>query len=136
LQLFLAKVLFAVCCLFEPLSWCNLLLKAAQGTLASSAAQHAELLSWLRVFDVCRIASLRSALCGRPMWVAAHTQPGEEDAVATVHTTLAKDWPSLLTVLAPAASGRCGEVAEVGRVLETSNLRVISSFHVISFSFS
>lgn len=29
-----------------------------------------------------RIASLRSALCGRPLWVAAHTQPGEEEAVA------------------------------------------------------
>lgn len=26
-----------------------------------------------------------------------------------------QDWPSLLTVLAPAASGRCGEVAEVSR---------------------
>lgn len=78
-----------------------------------ASAQHAELLPWLCVVAGCRIASLRSALCGRPMWVAALTQPGEEDAVGTVHTTLAKDWPSLLTVLAPAASGRCGEVAEV-----------------------
>ena len=38
----------------------------------------------------CRIASLRSALCGRPLWVAAHTQPGEEEAVAGVHSQVAK----------------------------------------------
>lgn len=30
-----------------------------------------------------------------------------------VFTFHLQDWPSLLTVLAPAASGRCGEVAEV-----------------------
>ncbi|WIA36478.1 hypothetical protein OEZ86_007778 [Tetradesmus obliquus] len=58
-----------------------------------------------------RIAALRQAVAGRPMWVAAHTAPGEEEAVGSCHVRLRGDWKGLLTVLVPRTPSRCREVA-------------------------
>lgn len=47
------------------------------------------------------------------MWVAAHTAPGEEEAVGSCHVRLRGDWKGLLTVLVPRTPSRCREVAAV-----------------------
>jgi hypothetical protein len=43
----------------------------------------------------------------RPLWLAAHTQPGEEDAVGAAHVGLAQAHPGLCTVILPADASRC-----------------------------
>lgn len=35
---------------------------------------------------------------------------GEEEEVANVHLTVAKDWPTLLTIIAPRHGSRCSEI--------------------------
>ena len=40
-------------------------------------------------------------MAGRPVWLAASTHPGEEDAILAVHRELAADHPGLLTIIAP-----------------------------------
>ena len=44
---------------------------------------------------------LHTALAGRPVWVAASTHPGEEAAIAALHTPLAARHPELLTIIVP-----------------------------------
>lgn len=60
-----------------------------------------------------RISSVRRALAGRPIWVAAYTAPGEEEAIAGVHVKLQAEWANLLTVIMPRTPARTSEVAEV-----------------------
>eukprot|EP00882_Tetradesmus_deserticola_P020521 GHRQ01022170.1.p2 GENE.GHRQ01022170.1~~GHRQ01022170.1.p2 ORF type:complete len:317 (+),score=91.28 GHRQ01022170.1:883-1833(+) len=60
-----------------------------------------------------RIAALRQAVAGRTIWVAAHTAPGEDEAVGSCHVRLRSDWKGLLTVLVPRTSSRCKQVAAV-----------------------
>lgn len=57
-----------------------------------------------------RIMSLKKAVAGRPVWVAASTHAGEEDAVGVVHKTLKKEWSGLLTFVVPRQPSRCAEV--------------------------
>jgi 3-deoxy-D-manno-octulosonic-acid transferase len=47
------------------------------------------------------IADLKRAIGGRPLWLAASTHPGEEEAVFAAHRTLKASFPSILTMLAP-----------------------------------
>ncbi len=47
------------------------------------------------------LASLKDAVSGRPLLLAASTHPGEEIVVARAHEILAKSLPSLLTIVAP-----------------------------------
>jgi 3-deoxy-D-manno-octulosonic-acid transferase len=47
------------------------------------------------------------------MWVAAHTAPGEDEAVGSCHVRLRSNWKGLLTVLVPRSASRCREVAAV-----------------------
>jgi len=51
--------------------------------------------------DEAELASLRAALAGRPVWLAASTHPGEEAVVAAAHHRLAMVRPGLLTIIAP-----------------------------------
>ncbi|MEM6489940.1 MAG: 3-deoxy-D-manno-octulosonic acid transferase, partial [Pseudomonadota bacterium] len=51
--------------------------------------------------DETERAALAARLAGRPVWLAASTHAGEEDAVLAAHRALAGRWPRLLTILAP-----------------------------------
>jgi hypothetical protein len=55
----------------------------------------------------------RAGFAGRPLWLAAQTVAGEEELVGQTHAALVKEWPALLTVVAPAAPGRCAEVRDL-----------------------
>lgn len=62
--------------------------------------------------DVLR--EIRQEINGRPVWLAASTHPGEEEAVFSAHRTLKQSFPSILTILAPRHPERGPEVRELG----------------------
>ena len=47
------------------------------------------------------LSTLKDQIGARPVWLAASTHPGEEDAVFEAHLTLKSKYPNLLTLLAP-----------------------------------
>jgi 3-deoxy-D-manno-octulosonic-acid transferase len=51
--------------------------------------------------DEEELARLAAPLVGRPLWLAASTHEGEEEAVADAHLALARAHPGLLTSIAP-----------------------------------
>jgi 3-deoxy-D-manno-octulosonic-acid transferase len=51
--------------------------------------------------DEAEVRRLRRIVAGRPVWLAASTHAGEEDAILAVHRELAADYPGLLTIIAP-----------------------------------
>ncbi|MBM3517954.1 MAG: 3-deoxy-D-manno-octulosonic acid transferase [Alphaproteobacteria bacterium] len=53
------------------------------------------------VADPLALATLITAIAGRPVWLAASTHPGEEAMVGAVHAALAPVFPGLLTVIVP-----------------------------------
>lgn len=57
------------------------------------------------------LEALRASVGGRPVWLAASTHPGEEEAVLAAHRTLSASFPRLLTLLAPRHPERGEEVA-------------------------
>ena len=61
--------------------------------------------------DEQALATMREAVGKRPVWLAASTHPGEEEAVAAAHATLAKRAPDLLTIIAPRHPERGSEIA-------------------------
>jgi 3-deoxy-D-manno-octulosonic-acid transferase len=63
---------------------------------------------------------------GRHVVVAASTHPGEEDILIEVHRTLARFFPSLLTIIVPRHPDR-GEA--IARVVEASGLRAALRSH-------
>jgi 3-deoxy-D-manno-octulosonic-acid transferase len=68
--------------------------------------------------DTAELERLRELLCGRPVWLAASTHPGEEAIVLAAHRALAEAHPGLLTIIAPRHPERGGRVAEeAGRSL-------------------
>jgi 3-deoxy-D-manno-octulosonic-acid transferase len=62
-------------------------------------------------YDAATLARLQDAVRGRPLWLAASTQPGEEALVAEAHRLLAERFPNLLTIVAPRHPARADEVA-------------------------
>jgi 3-deoxy-D-manno-octulosonic-acid transferase len=60
------------------------------------------------------LEKLRKEINGRPVWLAASTHPGEEEAVFSAHRTLKLSFPSLLTILAPRHPERGRAVRELG----------------------
>lgn len=68
--------------------------------------------------DEDELATLRSVLADRPVWLAASTHPGEEALVANVHVDLRKLLPDLLTIIVPRHPRRgadlAHELADVG----------------------
>ena len=71
-------------------------LKAAAGPLPANAAE---------------LAKLAQQAAGRPLWLAASTHEGEEQAAAAAHRTLKQRWPDLLTVIVPRHPARASAVA-------------------------
>lgn len=59
----------------------------------------------------------------RPLWLAAHTQHGEEEAIGAAHVGLAQLQPGLCTVILPAHGSRC--VAVAGMLQSKHQLRVL-----------
>ncbi|WP_407663984.1 3-deoxy-D-manno-octulosonic acid transferase [Microvirga alba] len=57
------------------------------------------------------VAHLSGLIAGRPVWLAASTHPGEENAIIAVHRALAQRHPHLLTIIAPRHPHRGPEVA-------------------------
>jgi len=63
--------------------------------------------------DPAELASLRSLIGGRPLWLAASTHAGEEAAVADAHRLLCQSHPDALLILAPRHPARAGEIGEI-----------------------
>ena len=51
--------------------------------------------------DEGELARLRGVVGDRPVWLAASIHPGEDAGMLAVHARLARDFPDVLTILAP-----------------------------------
>jgi len=60
--------------------------------------------------DKAELTHLRNQFQGRPLWLAASTHPGEEEILLSVHRSLEKDFPSLLTIIVPRHADRGGSI--------------------------
>lgn len=56
---------------------------------------------------------LRAVLNGRPVWLAASTHPGEDQAVLDVHRALAARHPGMLTIIVPRHPERGRRIVEL-----------------------
>jgi 3-deoxy-D-manno-octulosonic-acid transferase len=65
--------------------------------------------------DPAKLAALRSAIGSRPAIAAASTHAGEETAVIDAHRRLRKNFPGLLTLIAPRHPERGAGVAAIAR---------------------
>ncbi|HZT87136.1 MAG TPA: 3-deoxy-D-manno-octulosonic acid transferase [Stellaceae bacterium] len=65
--------------------------------------------------DPAALTALRRQIGARPVWVAASTHPGEEEAVADAHGLMQARIGNLLTIVAPRHERRSGEVATLLR---------------------
>jgi len=63
------------------------------------------------IADPARLAELRDAVGGRPVFLAASTHAGEEEAAAKTHRIAAAARADLLTVIAPRHPNRGSEIA-------------------------
>lgn len=61
--------------------------------------------------DPAELARLQHLLQDRPVWLAASTHPGEDEAALAIHRALAPTHPGLLTIVAPRHSARGPAVA-------------------------
>jgi 3-deoxy-D-manno-octulosonic-acid transferase len=64
--------------------------------------------------DEAEVRRLRRIVAGRPVWLAASTHAGEEDAILAVHRELAADYPGLLTIIAPRHPERGSSIPAAG----------------------
>ena len=61
--------------------------------------------------DPSAVEDLAARLAGRPVWMAASTHPGEEEAVVRAHLALRQTRPRLLTIVAPRHPARGEDIA-------------------------
>jgi 3-deoxy-D-manno-octulosonic-acid transferase len=73
--------------------------------------------------DTAALGTLRAALEGRPVWLAASTHAGEEEIAGRVHRALSRGHPGLLTVVVPRHPERGPEIAEALRATGLSVAR-------------
>lgn len=75
--------------------------------------------------DPAAVEALASRLAGRPVWLAASTHAGEDEAVIAAHLTLKARHPGLLTIVAPRHPVRGAAIAEAARAagLDTNRRR-------------
>jgi 3-deoxy-D-manno-octulosonic-acid transferase len=76
--------------------------------------------------DMAKLERLMAVTRGRPIIVAASTHPGEEEVLVEVHRTLARYFPSLLTVIVPRHPDR-GEA--IGQMIEATRLHAALRSH-------
>jgi 3-deoxy-D-manno-octulosonic-acid transferase len=84
---------------------------AALGARAPACLGNIKFDAPLLPVDDAALAALRSALAGRPRWLAASTHPGEDEVVAQAHRAAERAHPGLLTILVPRHAARGAEVA-------------------------
>jgi 3-deoxy-D-manno-octulosonic-acid transferase len=65
--------------------------------------------------DASKLAALKGALGARPVFAAVSTHPGEEDFVLDAHQEMARQLPTLLTVIVPRHTVRGDEIAKLAR---------------------
>ncbi|AMJ58933.1 3-deoxy-D-manno-octulosonic acid transferase [Bosea sp. PAMC 26642] len=65
--------------------------------------------------DANTLAILDGLTTGRPVWIAASTHPGEEEAIISAHLGLMPHLPGLLTIIAPRHPQRGPEVEDLAR---------------------
>jgi 3-deoxy-D-manno-octulosonic-acid transferase len=75
------------------------------------------------VADPAALAELRRQIGDRPVWLAASTHAGEEEAVAAAHLSIARDHPRLLTIIAPRHPVRGRQVNEMLRARRLQTAR-------------
>ena len=63
--------------------------------------------------DPAELDRLRALLAGRPVWLAASTHPGEDEAIFAAHRILARSRPQLLTILVPRHPERGARIARL-----------------------
>ncbi|HYC16385.1 MAG TPA: 3-deoxy-D-manno-octulosonic acid transferase [Pseudolabrys sp.] len=63
--------------------------------------------------DPAALATLQNSIAGRPLIAAASTHAGEEEVVIEAHARLHKNFPGLLTLIAPRHPERGPSVAEI-----------------------
>ena len=61
--------------------------------------------------DPQELGRLKARIGARPVWVAASTHDGEEEAAMQAHAKLAARWPNLVTVIAPRHPERGADIA-------------------------
>jgi 3-deoxy-D-manno-octulosonic-acid transferase len=64
-------------------------------------------------FDETELASLKSAINGRPILLAAQTHPGEDETILPAHDALRTSYPDLLTIIVPRHPSRGARIAEL-----------------------
>jgi 3-deoxy-D-manno-octulosonic-acid transferase len=57
------------------------------------------------------LSALWNDISTRPVWIAASTHAGEEEAVANAHRAIAKNQPDILTIIIPRHPARSTEIA-------------------------
>ncbi|HKT18829.1 MAG TPA: 3-deoxy-D-manno-octulosonic acid transferase [Stellaceae bacterium] len=62
-------------------------------------------------FDESELDRIAASAVDRPLWLAASTHQGEEEAAAAAHRSLARSHPGLLTIIAPRHPIRADEIA-------------------------
>lgn len=67
--------------------------------------------------DPSELAQLEGMSAGRPIWIAASTHPGEEEAILEAHRAVAGRFPRLLTIIAPRHPHRGGEIENLARLM-------------------
>ena len=67
--------------------------------------------------DPARLEALATQIGPRQIWIAASTHAGEEALALRVHKTLAQQFPSLLTILAPRHPQRGADIAAMIRAM-------------------
>jgi 3-deoxy-D-manno-octulosonic-acid transferase len=70
--------------------------------------------------DAAELARLAGMLAGRPVWLAAATNPGEEELMVAQHHRLAARHPGLLTLIVPRHPERGAEVAALAGGLQVT----------------
>jgi 3-deoxy-D-manno-octulosonic-acid transferase len=66
--------------------------------------------------DDAKLAQLKAAVGGRPVFAAASTHAGEESLIIEAHRRLKESFPGLLTMIVPRHPERGPGVAEIARV--------------------
>lgn len=59
------------------------------------------------------LGALKKSIGARPLWLAASTHPGEDDAVFSAHKALKTAFPDILTILAPRHPERGAQVRDL-----------------------
>lgn len=61
--------------------------------------------------DLLEFEALSQAIGARPILLAASTHPGEDETILPAHDTLRREYPDLLTIIAPRHPARGGDIA-------------------------